>query len=90
MTFSITPIVGVRINEINPPTQRFTVGTVITHQDGHDYIFARASGAIGANAACVLTEPAMTMAAGAGAWTSPNFGQAMVLNDTAWFRKTAI
>jgi hypothetical protein len=65
----------------------FALGTKMFGRDGHDWIFGRATAAITANTASVLTEPAMTFAAGAGAWTSPAF--ALVLNDYAWFRKTA-
>ena len=67
----------------------FALGTIIKGRDGHDYVFAKASGTIGASTAAVLTEPAMTMAAGAGSWTtlaSPTF----VANDYGWFKKTAI
>lgn len=87
MPYAITPLVGMKIGEVNAP---FTpkIGTVITADDGHDYIFAKASGAIAGSAVCILTEPAMTMATGAGAWT--NGTTALVANDLAWFKKTAI
>jgi hypothetical protein len=92
MPFSQSPVVGVRIGEIDKATEvkanRFPLGTVITADDGHDYIYAQASGAIANAAVAVLTEPAMTMATGAGAWTNTN--AALVLTDRAWFKKTAI
>jgi hypothetical protein len=87
MPYPVTPFAGARIGEINAP---FTpkLGTVVTAEDGHDYILAKASGAIANAAVAILTEPAMTMATGAGAWTNTN--AALVLNDLAWFKKTAI
>lgn len=88
MPFAVSPIVGLRFTEVNPSTNGVALGTVVTADDGHDYIFAKASGAIAGSAVCILTEPAMTMATGAGAWT--NQGTALVLNDKAWFKKTAI
>jgi hypothetical protein len=51
--------------------------------DGHDYVLAQASGTVASGATVVLTEPAMTFATGAGAWTAPSahgrirLGQAM-------------
>lgn len=66
------------------------LGTVFKAIDGHDYIFAQASAAIASNVAVVLTEPAMTMAAGAGAWTSPTVVGGVPINQYAWFKKTAI
>ncbi len=65
------------------------LGTVFKAIDGHDYIFAQASAAIASNVAVVLTEPAMTMATGAGAWTSPTITGGVPINQYAWFKKTA-
>lgn len=66
------------------------LGTVFKAIDGHDYIFAQASAAIASNVAVVLTEPAMTMATGAGAWTSPTVTGGVPSGQYAWFKKTAI
>ena len=94
MPFSVSPIVGIRIGEIDAATDplnkssRVKLGTVVTADDGHDYVYAKASGAIANTAVAILTEPAMTMATGAGSWTNTN--AAMVLNDQGWFKKTAI
>ncbi|WP_434733759.1 hypothetical protein NL154_05675 [Rhizobium sp. YTUHZ044] len=70
---------------ISPP-----IGTVVKAVDGHEYILAQASAAIASGVACVLTEPAMTMAAGAGAWTAPTITGGVPINQYAWFKKTAI
>lgn len=89
MVYSVTPIVGLRIGEvIKPGEDALALGTVVTGNDGHDYILAKATDAIANAAVVTLTEPAMTVATGAGAWT--NTGPALVANDRAWFKKTAI
>lgn len=65
------------------------LGTKMTAVDGHEYIFAQASAAIASAAVCILTEPAMTMATGAGAWTAPTVTGGVPINQYAWFKKTA-
>jgi hypothetical protein len=69
----------------------FALGTVLPGRDGHTWIFAKASAAVPLSTVVILTETAganyMTVATGAGAWTSPAF--ALALNDYAWMRKTA-
>ncbi|MFD9897472.1 hypothetical protein [Mesorhizobium sp. NPDC059025] len=90
MTYSVTPIIGLRIGEVIKTGEDAGgfLGTVVTGNDGHDYILAQATGNIANAATAVLTEPAMTMASGAGAWT--NTSPALVSGDRAWFKKTAI
>ncbi len=88
MTYPITPLVGVKPNEKNDGSSKFRLGTTFHGEDGHLYIYAKATGAITASTASALTEPAFTMAAGAGDWTSPSF--ALASGDEAWFKKTAI
>lgn len=66
------------------------LGSVVKASDGHDYIYAKASAAIASGAVTVLTEPAMTMATGAGAWTAPTVTGGVPINQHAWFMKTAI
>jgi hypothetical protein len=70
---------------ISPP-----LGTVFKAIDGHEYILAQASAAIASGAVTILTEPAMTMATGAGAWTAPTITGGVPINQYAWFKKTAI
>lgn len=65
------------------------LGTKMLAADGHEYIFAQASAAIASAAVCVLTEPAMTMATGAGAWTAPTVTGGVPSGHYAWFKKTA-
>ncbi len=69
---------------ISPP-----VGTKFAAVDGHEYILAQASAAIASAAVCILTEPAMTMATGAGAWTAPTIAGGVPSGQYAWFKKTA-
>ncbi|MEJ5081056.1 hypothetical protein [Ochrobactrum sp. MYb379] len=88
MPFPITPLVGTKPGEKNDSASKFKVGTTFRADDGHLYVYARASAAIAASTVSVLTEPAFTMAGGAGDWTSPAF--ALANGDEAWFKKTAI
>jgi len=46
-------------------------GSSVVGQDGHTYVFVRTVGSIASGATVVLTEPAMTVATGAGAYTAP-------------------
>lgn len=94
---NVTPILGtndsvdfvVRSGELAP--KQVALGTKTTNADGHELIWAQATGAIPASTAVVLTEPAMTVAAGAGAWSSRAFTvTAYAAGDRAWFRKNAI
>ncbi len=62
--------------------------------DGHYYVFVRASGAIAAAAApgtqVTITEPAMTAAAGAGGFYAPNstvMPTALAAGDCFWARR---
>ena len=70
-------------------TPSFALGTVVRGNDGHNYVYARATGAIADDATAVLTEPAMTVASGAGDWTNRT-GATLAANDYAWVQKTAI
>jgi hypothetical protein len=52
------------------------------------YIFVQASGTIANDTAVVLTEPAMTVAAGAGAYTTRS--GALTVGQRAWVESNAI
>ncbi len=89
MPYSLSGTIGHQWNDINPPNGRtFALGQSFIGEDGHLYVYAQASGTIAANTVCILTEPAFTAAAGAGAFTSGP--TAMVATDRGWFKKTAI
>lgn len=94
----ITPSLGIGINNkiynSLEPTKQAPIGTVVKGDDGHDYIYASASGAVAPAAVVILTEtvtngvPAYTVATGAGAWTHVG-ATALAAADKAWFKKTA-
>ncbi|MGK6313724.1 hypothetical protein [Neorhizobium sp. DT-125] len=90
----ITPsLPGLGLNNIALATDRPVkqpLGTKFVADDGHEYILAKASANIASAAVCVLTEPAMTMATGAGDWTAPTRTGGVPSGATAWFQKTAI
>jgi len=92
MVKSVTPIAGFDAEAVHSASSTFkpphSVGTTIKADDGHDYIYSRASAAIAADTVCILTEPELTMATGAGDWTSPS--TALEADDHAWFMKTDI
>jgi hypothetical protein len=52
------------------------------------WILAQASAGIANNAAVVLTEPAMTIATGAGSWT--NRKGALTTGQRAWVQSNAV
>ena len=78
--------VGVDFEKVEA-TPTFKTGTVVRGSDAHDWIYAQASGAIADDTVCALTEPAMTMATGAGDWTNRN--GALTSGQYTWFQKTA-
>lgn len=89
MPYSIDAIAGVNLDAL--PSLRepsVTVGTVSRGADGRMYILAKASAAVGATTAVVLTEPAMTFAAGAGQWLTQ--GTAVPINAFVWLKSAAI
>lgn len=102
MAFHITPSLGptISINNGALPTLGYwdsgratpspQLGSVVKANDGHDYILAQASGTVASGATVVLTEPAMTFATGAGAWTAPTFTGGFTSGQYAWLRKAAI
>ena len=94
MPVIITPSLGAKVGEVYNSTtgqiaKRAPLGTTCKYDDGHDYIMAQASGAVAAGATVILTEPAMTFATGAGAWTYPGT-VALVAGDQTMLRKAAI
>jgi|GEM_PF-5056160 len=90
----ITPsLPGLGLNNValatDPPVKQ-ALGTKFVADDGHEYILAEASENIASAAVCVLTEPDMTMATGAGDWTAPTRTGGVPSGAAAWFQKTAI
>ena len=92
MPYAIDGPAGVNIeaapNLSLAPFKGIPLGTVVRADDGRMYIFARASAAVAASTAVVLTEPAFTFAGGAGAWTTQ--GTAVPINAYVWLKSNAI
>jgi hypothetical protein len=70
----------------------YPIGTQVVGNDGHQYVYVRASAAIASGATVILTEPAFTIATGAGAFTAPvTVGAvAIAINSFVHARRTAI
>lgn len=90
----ITPsLPGLGLNKIalsTDPVVKQPLGTALKADDGHVYVLAKASAAIASAAVCILTEPAMTIATGAGAFTAPTVTGGVPSGATAWFKRTLI
>jgi hypothetical protein len=98
MAYTITPSLGADINysklvkpfyDANAATMSPALGTVVKATDGHDYVLAQASGTVSSGANVVLTEPAMTFAAGAGSWNAPAV-TGIISGSYAWLKRVAI
>lgn len=95
MPYSITPSVGIDLKYVgakpyydgNSPTPTPKLGTKVVGDDGHNYVFVQASANINASTAIVITEPAMTAAAGAGAFSTQ--GTAVTSGQYFWARANA-
>lgn len=107
--FRTTPQLGPQLYQVMKPsaggvwydddgaTVSPKLGTKETGDDGHEYVLVQASGTITAAAspgtAIVVTEPAFTAAAGAGAFNAPPstvYASNIVSGDVFWARRTAI
>lgn len=98
MVKHITPSIGIDLNYVGPKpwyddnasVPSPALGTVVKGDDGHDYVFAVASAAVASGAVVILTEPAMTFATGAGAWTAPTITGGVPIDEYAWLKRTSI
>lgn len=99
--FRTTPQLGPNLHQVVDDTNVWydaanrvspKVGTRETGDDGHEYVFVRASAAIAAASApgtqVSITEPAMTAASGSGGFYAPVAGVAS--GDYFWARKGAL
>ena len=102
MAYAITPSLGVNITTANDGfvgalpyyDGNFTVpspalGTMVKASDGHDYIYAQASGAVASNVAVTLTPDTWQFIAGSG-FTAPTITGGMTTGQYAWIMRTAI
>lgn len=89
----IDPILGINLSAIYSSTDPLysrlpPLGTVVRALNGRRYVLAQASAGVADATAVVLTEPAMTFAGGAGAWTTRS--GAVSTGDRAWIESNAI
>lgn len=85
---AITPSTGVPLTQTHAePMVR--PGSKVVGRDGHDHVYVRNSTAasIAAATAVTITEPAFTIAAGAGGFTT---NVAIPAGEYGWVRKTAL
>jgi hypothetical protein len=82
-------LVGADLNAVYGATEvlPMKLGYKVSGDDGRDYILARASAAVAANTAVVLTEPAFTVAGGAGAFSTQ--AKAVTTGQVSWVRSNA-
>lgn len=96
MPFNITPSLGINLDYVgglphydaNQAAPSPKLGSKVVGDDGHDYVFVKASAAVAASTAVTITEPAFTAAGGAGGFTTP--ATAVPINQYFWARKTAL
>jgi hypothetical protein len=83
-------LLGANLNAIYGATEKLPLklGTLVRGDDARMYVLAKATADVAANTASILTEPAMTFAGGAGAWTTQ--GTAITNGQVAWLKSSAI
>lgn len=78
MAYTITPSLGANLNYVGAlpyydagrAAPSPALGSKVIGSDGHTYVFVVASANIAAATAVIITEPAMTAAAGAGTFST--------------------
>lgn len=96
MAYSTSHHLGININyvgakpwyDINGSTMSPAVGSKVAGNDGHTYVLVTASAGIAPSTAIVITEPAMTAAGGAGAYSTQ--GTAVLTGQFFWARSNAL
>ena len=86
--YSVDPVLGANFVVSNPVAQ-LQLGTKVTSNQGRDFIYVRATGAIAQGATCTVDGTTFLAAAGAGTFDCQVIG-GVVLNEFFWARKTAI
>ncbi len=97
MAYGISTHLGINLNyvggkpyyDMNFGVMSPALGTKVVGNDGHSYILVQASANIAAATAIVITEPAMTAAAGAGTYSTQT-GQAPTTGQYFWARANAL
>lgn len=98
MAWSVTPLIGVDLNNIVPTNTNSAgtavptfgpLGTQVFGSDGKRYVLAQANASISASTAvCDINTTTFLVAASGGAYTSP--AVALVSGDVAWFGKASV
>lgn len=71
-------------------TPSYPLGSAMVGQDGHTYVYVKASAAIASGVAIVVTEPAFTAATGAGLYTAPVITGGVPINAFFHARRTLL
>jgi hypothetical protein len=97
MTFSVTPLVGIDLDNVVTAAS-ITAGQAVANQllgvqvwgsDGKRYVFAKANATIAASTAvCDINTTTFLVAATGGSYLSPATG--MVTGDFGWFSKASV
>lgn len=96
MPYQITPSLGIELEYVGGlpyydngrSTPSPALGSKVVGTDGHEYVFVQASANVAAATAVIVTEPAMTIAAGAGPYSTQT-GRAVLSGQYSWVRSNA-
>jgi len=98
MAYSVTPLIGVDLNNIVPTNTNSAgtavptfgpLGTQVFGSDGKRYVLAQANASISASTSvCDINTTTFLVAASGGSYTSP--AVALVSGDVAWFGKASV
>jgi hypothetical protein len=96
MPFQITPSLGIELEYVGGlpyydagrPTASPQLGAKVIGNDGHEYVWTVASANVAAATAVIITEPGMTIAGGAGPYSTQT-GRAVLSGQYSWVRSNA-
>jgi hypothetical protein len=97
MTFSVTPLVGIDLDNVvtaasiaaGQQVANQLLGVQVWGSDGKRYVFAKANATIAASTAvCDINTTTFLVAATGGTYLSPAYG--MVTGDFGWFSKASV
>ena len=97
MTFSVTPLVGIDLDNVvtaasiaaGQQVANQLLGVQVWGSDGKRYVFAKANATIAASTAvCDINTTTFLVAATGGSYLSPATG--MVTGDFGWFSKASV
>jgi len=97
MTFSVTPLVGIDLDNVvtaasiaaGQEVANQLLGVQVWGSDGKRYVFAKANATIAASTAvCDINTTTFLVAATGGTYLSPAYG--MVTGDFGWFSKASV